>query len=533
MEPISSVEGTALPPTTASDYKHYEYGNDGEGWVRPPGTNRDAVVFVHGFTGNYHATWTWVSARFPFRKQRNVNLLGDLLTSEPDLFCDYYSYAHSSRNFDINGVRDLANALRTFLDNIVANRRVDGRVILVSHSLGGVICRQAVLNQLDSTVQRKVQIVGLLMMGTPNLGTEIARIALSSTSAENIKPWDDYLDGLNRDWLRRLVNGGDPDLDPAQRVRLKCGALYGLTDRVVPAASAKSGVYLGELSAVNKGHIALSKCKTKDDPVYRVLTQFIRDSLAQAEEATLRQSVDNLSYRVRRGILDKNIEWTYEESELIELTPHPSPKVLKCEITSTRIGWQPCSAVTVCLQLEGSAPKGIHVDFAYIYGRGALNESEYGLLGDNLKKASLTKEEFDLLMSVQVKLFATASGDAHTVALGDPKLITGPGFACLSFPLNQAELKGRDNRLQLTLKTSLQRHQAWYGYRARRTVLGETNVQVIAPFPLHPVTRLWWSDAHWENGSLGTNRYSSKVTIPGPLPAGTDIMWLFEPEAAV
>ena len=100
-----------------------------------------------------------------------------------------------------------------------------------------------------------------------------------------------------------------------------------------------------------------------------------------------------------------------------------------------------------------------------------------------MKKASLTKEEFDLLLSVQVKLFASASGDAQTVTLGDPKLITGPGFACLSFPLDQTELNGRDNRLQLTLQTSLQRHQAWYGYRARRTVLGETNIQVIAPFP--------------------------------------------------
>src|ERR1051325_407033 len=97
-------------PTTAPAYEHHEYGNDGEGWERPLGLNRDAVVFVHGFTGNYHDTWTWASAGFFFRKRRKINLLGDLLTSEPDIFCDYYSYAHSSRNFDINGVKDLANA---------------------------------------------------------------------------------------------------------------------------------------------------------------------------------------------------------------------------------------------------------------------------------------------------------------------------------------------------------------------------------------------------------------------------------------
>jgi len=69
MDPLSSMGNTASLPMTAVDYKHYEYGSAGEGWVRPLGTNRDAVVFVHGFTGDYHGTWTWASGGFFFRKR--------------------------------------------------------------------------------------------------------------------------------------------------------------------------------------------------------------------------------------------------------------------------------------------------------------------------------------------------------------------------------------------------------------------------------------------------------------------------------
>lgn len=527
--PAPARKPTATLPANLN-YEHRNYGNDGEGWVLPQNANRDAVVFVHGFTGDFRATWAWKSPRWRFWKKEQVHLLQDLLVPDRTISLDYYSFAHSSQNFDLNGIGNLADALRTFLDTTVANGRTDRRVILVSHSLGGLLCRQAIINQLEPSIRRNVQIVGLLMMGTPNLGTEVARFAIHSASADDIRPFDEYLDRLNRAWLQRVVNGGDPDVDPASRLRLKCGALYGLIDRVVPATSAKSGVYLGEIHAVNKGHIALPKCQTRNDPVYSVLADFIRQSLAEAEETTFRQSADNLSYRVRHGVLNSP-EWTYSESEIVELSPQPTrgPDVLSCEITSTRTGWDPQPEVTICIHLEGSAPK-FHFDFAYIFGQGTLSNLEFGALGDSLKQQSLTMQEFSRLLTAEVELFATHSGTDQNVPLAQPQLVRGPGYACLKFPIVGPSLEGRANRLQLRLKTILRRHSGWYGYRARRTILGETDIQLIAPFSLHPVTRIWWSNPQWENVPLGTDRYSSKVTIPGPLPSGTDIMWIFEPE---
>lgn len=524
--------GTPACPAPAT-HQHREYPNGGEGWVRGEGSS-DAVVFVHGFGGDFHATWTWEPTKWSkfWGKEKAQNLLGDLLASEPSLCCDYFSFSHSSANFDVNGVRNLADALRTFLDVSVAKESEERRVVLVSHSLGGVLCRQAVLNTLDSTVKSRVRIVGLLMMGTPNLGTEVAEIALHSSSASDIKPWDDYLDQLNRDWLRRVVNGGDPDLPPAQRTRLKCAVLYGLKDRVVPAASAKSLVYLGELHAANKGHIALPKCETKDDQVYGVLTQFIKESLAEDEREKLKQSVDNLSYRVRQSILGPGTEWTYRETEVIELASNDKPgsQVLDCTITSTRIGWEPRPRITVCLRLEGSVPNtDIHVDYGFIFGRGTLTEKEYADLGDRLRGASLNKGDFDRLLKVEIELFATDSGKDQTVALRQPELQNGPGWACLHYVLEDLGALGRENRLKFTLRTSILRHQSWYGFRSTRVVLGNTDLQLTAPFPVHPISSFWWSDAPWKSDRLGTNSYSSSVLIPGPLPAGTDVIWMFDP----
>lgn len=520
------------PPHSA--YEHRLYPSGGEGWERA-GRSPDAVVFVHGFSGHFHDTWTWTPSVWERIRTKKTarNLLGDLLSLEPDLTCDLYSFSHSARNFDVNAVGNLADALRTFLNTTVANGSENRRVILVSHSLGGVLCRQAVLNLLDTTVKSKARIVGLLMMGTPNLGTEVARIAaLESRSATNIEPWNDYLDDLNREWLRRVVNGGDPDLLPTQRIRLKCGVLYGLADRVVPAASAKSNVYLGEIHAVNKGHRALPKCETNGDPTFGVLTQFIRDSLADDEMGKLKESVDDLSYRIRRGILGPGLEWTYRESESIELTPHLTlaPQVLDCKITSTRFGWEPRRKITVCLRLEGAfPPKALHVDYGYIFGRGALTEAEYADVGDKLRKASLKREDFDRLLQVEAELLATGRTGERNIPLRQPELEIGAGYACLRYELlEEPGTVGRNNRLKLILNTSLWKHQAWYGFRSTRTVLGETELQLTAPFRIYPLSRIWWADARWQQETLGANFYSSKVTIPGPLPIDTDMIWMFE-----
>src|SRR6266566_4654996 len=50
--------------TTASRHHHHSYGQAGEGWVQPGASSTDAIVFVHGFGGHFHETWTWRPPRY-------------------------------------------------------------------------------------------------------------------------------------------------------------------------------------------------------------------------------------------------------------------------------------------------------------------------------------------------------------------------------------------------------------------------------------------------------------------------------------
>jgi pimeloyl-ACP methyl ester carboxylesterase len=519
---------------TPAQHVHRDFGADGEGWVRPGG-ERPAVVFVHGFTGHFHDTWTW---RPPLWKRlwdkTAVNVGRDLLAKDDTLDCDYYSFGHTAANFDTAAIEDLATALRTFLNNTVAGQSLSRRVVLVAHSLGGVLCRHTIVDLLQPGVPRRCRIAGLLMMGVPNLGTDIARLA-PSRSARDIEPWENFLERLNREWLRHIVNGGDPDLEPEQRTRLKCGVVYGLKDRIVPAASAKAMVYLGELHAVTKGHIELPKCESRDDTTYGVLRQFILDALKNNERASLEHAATALSFRSRRRILpappDEH-EWTVREQELIELTPRAGAPAgtLNCRIRSVRSGREPRPEVVVSVSLEGSLPGGIQLDYGYLFGRGMLSDAEYSALGDNLSNATLSQAEFDKLLRVTAKLTDAAGAD---IGLNAPLLECGPGYALLRYRLlagEQPRLAGHSSRLELTIETTVERRQGWYGFRSTRTILEELELQLIAPFPVYAAGGFWWCAAARSEERLGARRYSSKVTIPGPVPVGTGVIWFFDPQ---
>src|SRR5262249_43171322 len=113
--------------------------------------------------------------------------------------------------------------------------------------------------------------------------------------------------------------------------------------------------------------------------------------------------------------------------------------------------------------------------------------------------------------------------------LEEPELVTGPGFAYLRYKLTEPPV-GRKNRLELKLATTLRRRQGWYAFRSTRMVTDEVELQLIAPFRTYLFSENWWTKADCHEDWLGARRFSSKITIPGPFPAGPDLVWLFEPE---
>src|SRR5215472_11344746 len=98
--------------------RYQQFGRDGEGWLTVDPPCEDAIVFVHGFGGDFRETWTWKSSGWKFWDNKSTSLLGDLFAKDSDLSCDYYSFSHSAGIFDKATVKDLATALRTFIDNV-------------------------------------------------------------------------------------------------------------------------------------------------------------------------------------------------------------------------------------------------------------------------------------------------------------------------------------------------------------------------------------------------------------------------------
>ena len=119
----------------------FGFGTDSEiFWSKEP--DGSLVVFVHGFKGHPIRTWK----EFPEYVSVNDSFKGS----------DIIFYGHESGTRAMFLAVDFFNAMDSFLQNpsnycsknILENRKFDlqySKVIFVGHSLGAVICRQALL----------------------------------------------------------------------------------------------------------------------------------------------------------------------------------------------------------------------------------------------------------------------------------------------------------------------------------------------------------------------------------------------------
>lgn len=198
-----------------------DHGVAGQSWLNPNSARLNAV-FVHGFHGDHLATWTYTKrrSRIPFLGKSDTVLLMDLLKGDSGLYCNYHSIAHKAGIRSPTDLESASGVIQTFLRNYVEQ---SSPIVLIAHSFGGLACRLAILSMLK-TLADDMPIVGILMMGTPNNGAEIARAAkvLGSSAAGDMRPFDDSLANLNRNWVTHIVNGGDPNINPAERKSLLC-----------------------------------------------------------------------------------------------------------------------------------------------------------------------------------------------------------------------------------------------------------------------------------------------------------------------
>ncbi|KAK7917452.1 hypothetical protein PG985_011060 [Apiospora marii] len=140
------------------------------------------VIFVHGLKGDRDRTWTAPGSESSW--------LETLLPLElPD--CRILTYGYDSNPVSVRGVvssNTIGNHARNFLNLLTSYRAqsqsVDRPIILVAHSMGGLMCEDALLASQNSSEHHLRAILectyGILFLGTPHSGSGLA------TSAERL-----------------------------------------------------------------------------------------------------------------------------------------------------------------------------------------------------------------------------------------------------------------------------------------------------------------------------------------------------------
>jgi pimeloyl-ACP methyl ester carboxylesterase len=309
--------------------------------------NGRAVLFVHGFNGDRFATWT--------AEEKDSFLV--LIASDPDL-ADFDVFTFSYRTSLLAGdtVEQIARQLGDEIDGPLS----DYRVILVAHSMGGLVCMRYILNRLERG--HRLPILGLLMYGTPTTGTELVRIAeimgfglkvaigwlgsiltfwlKSHQQVTQLGIASELLQRLHDQWALRVVNGGDPTEDANRRTWLPVRMVTGTTDWVVPECSAK-GVY-GEIDwhPIPYNHIDLVKPGIRTDTRYRLARQFF-EKCRTSKDPEILSRLRSMSDSVWKAQEEKIIrDWDYEV-EIHGGNTHPVNTILQ------QAGFAPC-AVKQC-----------------------------------------------------------------------------------------------------------------------------------------------------------------------------------------
>jgi predicted alpha/beta hydrolase family esterase len=223
-------------------------------------------LFIHGLGGAAESTW----GRLP-------EFLLSAVSPQGGAQAAYYSYPTSLLRLPFSRrppkIQELADGLRTLLNYKFSSF---SRVALVAHSLGGLIARRYVIEEVKSG--RKPRAEKIALFAVPNNGAQLARAASLISWRHNqlaqLTRVSDLVESINEDWVKCKLD---------ELVDTKY--IIGTQDRVVDRFSA-AGHWGNERSEtiVGRGHIDIVKPTSADELSVQILRQFIFGSQDHAGE---------------------------------------------------------------------------------------------------------------------------------------------------------------------------------------------------------------------------------------------------------
>lgn len=228
-------------------------------------------MFVHGLSGDRHTTWTggdgafwpqWLADEFD---DINVYLAG----YDSSAFAGILLGSGAS-------IQDLAT---TLADGLISRPRQAGNIILITHSLGGLIVKQMLRRCTDSADARfnslAEKVRGVVFLGTPHQGAQLAtafdfilRPFKSKTSQQLAYSGADLLDLSN--FFSNFAVREKVIVRPFYETEKTYGA------HIVDRVTANPNVYGAEPIAVQANHINICKPDTTQAPVYLSVCELLR-----------------------------------------------------------------------------------------------------------------------------------------------------------------------------------------------------------------------------------------------------------------
>jgi pimeloyl-ACP methyl ester carboxylesterase len=237
-------------------------------WIRHNPNSRGVVIFVHGLFGDARTTWTAEKTHTYWPEM----LLNDPLFKDQDVYVLQYQSSWSNQGFSID---QLADKMRLELqsDGVLSHKHI----IIVSHSMGGVLTRAFILRYRPISAQIRF----LYFLATPTTGNSLARIAsLFSKNAQvqsllSLNQPGTYLAQQQSDWL-------------AADLHLKSYCAYEtkpLDHLIVVERDSATNLCSEHLSPIDADHRSIAKPESPSSESYRALKEAIMETPLETPKA--------------------------------------------------------------------------------------------------------------------------------------------------------------------------------------------------------------------------------------------------------
>ena len=240
--------------------------------------NRVAVIFIHGITGD-STTWSNGTVEWPKLLADDSDLQTELGTALDVYRVDYFSQLNEGPS-----VTTINKNLSAKLDEKLFGRPLGGRgyskIVLVCHSLGGILCRNYLLHVKLRWGHAFLSLFrATITLGTPLEGSDLANLTLVRASSNEqvrvLRPIDfnDFLQLLHestQEFTQKRQTLGCPEVQFYAGYEMRDTPLVeGIpfpTLRIVSQQSATAGVQ--HTKGFDKNHRELVKPANRSDAVY-------------------------------------------------------------------------------------------------------------------------------------------------------------------------------------------------------------------------------------------------------------------------